>query len=117
MPPMTDDDDELDEALAQPDEQDVVAYFRLSNHSMGTQSERTSIVELGDQLEIAIEDAGVGEYDGDDFGCGEGRLFFAGADADKIVAVIGPILRRHPMGRTATLKVQRGDADPETVKF
>ena len=59
----------------------------------------------------------VGEYDGDDFGCGEGRLFFAGKDADKIVAVIGPILRRHPMGRAATMQVQRGDADPETVKF
>ena len=116
MPPMTE-DDEVDEDLAQPDDQDVVAYFRLSNHTMGTQGERTSIVELGDQLEIAIQDAGVGEYDGDDFGCGEGRLFFAGTDADKIVAVIGPILRRHPMGRTATLKVQRGDAEPETVKF
>ena len=110
-------DDEIDDDFMASDDQDVVVYCRLSNHSMGTQAERTSIVELGDQLEIAIQDAGVGEYDGDDFGCGEGRLFFAGTDADKIVAVIGPILRRHPMGRTATLKVQRGDAEPETVKF
>jgi hypothetical protein len=74
-------------------------------------------VELGDQLELAIEAAGVGEYDGDDFGCGEGRLFFAGKDAEKLVAVIGPILRRHPVGRTATVKIQRGNDEPETVKF
>jgi hypothetical protein len=111
------DDDEIDDDFLASDEQDVVVYCRLSNHSMGTNQERTSIVELGDSLEEAIEAAGVGEYDGDDFGCGEGRLFFAGKDAEKIVAVIGPILRRHPVGRTATVKIQRGNDEPETVKF
>lgn len=115
---MTEDDDDGPElGFGLYDEQDVVVTFRLSNRSMGTNQERTSLMALGDELEAAVLGAKVGEYDGDDFGCGEGRLFFAGKDADKIVAVIGPILRRHPMGRAASMQVQRGDAEPETVKF
>ncbi len=112
-----DDDDSTEAGFGRSDEQDVVVTFRLSNRSMGTNQERTSVMTLGDDLEAAVLAARVGEYDGDDFGCGEGRLFFAGMDADKIVAVIGPILRRHPLGRSATMLVQRGDAEPETVKF
>lgn len=117
---MTDNEDDLDDhdddgpAL----EHDVLLRMRLSNRALGTSAERTAIEELADQLEEAVLDKEVGEYDGDEIGGGECVLFFAGADADRLLAVLSPILKRHPMGRTAKVTIQRGsDSEPLDVKL
>jgi hypothetical protein len=44
-------------------------------------------------LEQAIRKAGVGEFDGDEFGGGFCVLYMYGPDADKLAAVVLPILR------------------------
>ncbi len=99
-------------------EHDLLIRMRLSNRALGVNAERVAIEELADQLEAAVLEAGVGEYDGDEFGGGTCVLFFAGADADKLLAAMTPLLKRHPMGRSATVTIQRGsDAAPEDVKF
>jgi hypothetical protein len=70
---------------------------------MGTSSERAEIAAFADQLEAAVTEAGVGEYDGDEFGGGECTLFFCGPDVDRLLAVLQPLLRRSPLCRGAHL--------------
>jgi hypothetical protein len=92
-------DDDGAEAI----EHDIVVHLRLSNRALGTAGERADIERLAEQLAAAVEDAGVGEYDGDEYGGGECLLFFAGRDAEAMFAVLQPLLRAHPHGRGATV--------------
>lgn len=99
-------------------EHDVLIHLRLSNRQMGRQQERQDLEELAEQLEAAVSAAGVGEYDGDEIGGGEAILFFAGKDADALLAVLQPLLKRNAFGRTARATVQRGsDAEPEEIQL
>lgn len=120
LPPVfadQDPDEDLEDASPEPElEHDVLIRLRLSNRQMGRAEEREGIEQLGDELEAAVLAAGVGEYDGDEIGGGEAILFFAGKDADKLLAVLTPLLKRNAYGRTAKATLQRGaDADPEDV--
>lgn len=116
LPPSEPEEDE-DAFEATPElEHDVLIRLRLSNRQMGRAEEREGIEQLADQLEEAVLAAGVGEYDGDEIGGGEAILFFAGKDADKLLAVLTPLLKRNAYGRTARATLQRGsDADPEDI--
>lgn len=108
---MVDDDTEdLDDgAAAGTDEQDVVVHLRLSNRQMGTAGERTELEALAAELEDAVLAAKVGEYDGDEVGGGECLLFFAGPDADRLFAVLAPLLKKSPLARGARVRLQLGD--------
>jgi hypothetical protein len=106
------DDDGDDGAPAS--EQDVVVHLRLGNRSLGTAAERAGLGLLAEQLATAVEDAGAGEYDGDEYGGGECLLFFAGPDAEALYAVLQPLLRAHPLGRGATVQLQSGGGEPVT---
>jgi hypothetical protein len=94
---------------ARPNEHDVLVVLRLGNRQMGTAQERLDIERLAGELEAAVVAAGAGEYDGDEFGGGECTLFFAGKDADKLYAVLAPLLKRAPCARGATILRQYGD--------
>lgn len=83
------------------DERDLLVVLPLSNRSMGTHQERTSIEALADELERAVEQAGVGEYDGDEFGGGEGVLFFCGPEEAPLLGVLRQHLQRSPVARGA----------------
>ena len=111
MRPEPDDDpgnDEHDTDASE--EQDLLVVLRLSNRQMGTAAERMEIEALADQLEAAILDAGVGEYDGDELGGGECVLFFCGPDIDRLQAVLHPLLKRSPLCRGAHLvRMVEGD--------
>jgi hypothetical protein len=100
-------------------EQDLLVILRVSKGSMGTASERAAIADLSDALEQAVVDAGVGEFDGDEYAGGECTLFFAGADAGKLANVLIPLLKRSPLARGGRVVRQRGDSDggaaPEVV--
>ncbi len=93
-------------------EHDVLVHFRLSNRALGVAEERAALEELGEQIGDAVAAAAVGEYDGSELGAGECTLFFAGADADRLFAVLQPLVHRHPLGRGATATLQRGTAEP-----
>ncbi|MEO6594173.1 MAG: hypothetical protein ABIP94_05420 [Planctomycetota bacterium] len=90
------DDESTDEANA---EQDLLVVLRLSNRLMGSAQERMDLEAFADQLEAAVLEAGVGEYDGDEFGGGECVLFFCGPDVDKLLAVLHPLLKRSGLCR------------------
>jgi hypothetical protein len=112
MAPVEGDDE--DDRRAPAPEQDVVVHLRLGNRALGTAGERADLGRLADQLAAAVEDAGVGEYDGDEYGGGECLLFFAGRDAEALFAVLQPLLRAHPHGRGATVQLQFGGGEPVT---
>ena len=101
--------DDDDDAFA---EDDVLVQFRLGNRALGTAAERAEIESLGEQLGEAVAAAGVGEYDGDESGAGECILFFAGPDAERLFAVLQPLLRGHPRGRGAKVTLQRRGGTP-----
>lgn len=103
-----DDDDGEDQAGA---EQDLLVVFRLSNRQMGTNQERQELEALGEQLEAAIEAAGVGEYDGDELGGGECTLFFCGPDIDALLTVVRHHLKRSPWSRGAQIVRMVAGAD------
>jgi hypothetical protein len=95
-------------------EHGVLVRLRLSNRLLGTAAEREELEHLGDELEAAVLDAGVGEYDGDELGGGECVLFFTGPDADRLYSVLQPLLHRHPLGRHATVTLQYGGGEPQS---
>ncbi|GAA3064456.1 hypothetical protein Aglo01_55240 [Actinokineospora globicatena] len=66
----------------------------LSGGNFGTDDDRSKVRALEEDIRQAVESAGVGEFDGDEFGGGKVVLFMYGADADKLFAVVEPILRR-----------------------
>ena len=84
---------------AQTDERDLLVVLRLSNRQMGTNEERADITLLADDLAAAVEDAGVGEYDGDEYGGGECTLFFCGPDEVALLGFLRPLLQRSPYAR------------------
>ena len=53
------------------------------------------LFELEDQLEKAISEAKVGEYDGNEIAVdgSDGSLYMYGPDADRLFAVVEPIIR------------------------
>jgi hypothetical protein len=90
------DDDEPEDAAQ---EQDLLVVLRLSNRLMGVNSEREAIEAFADELDAAVTEAGVGEYDGDELGGGECILFFCGPDIDALLHVLQPLLKRSPLCR------------------
>ncbi len=90
-----DDDDEDHE------EQDLLFILPLQKGQMGTNQERQAIERLEDELEAAAQAAGVGEFDGDEYGGGECTLFFCGPDVERLLAVLRPLVKRSPLGRGA----------------
>jgi hypothetical protein len=66
------------------------------------------VAGLEDQLVEAIEQAGVGEYDGDEFGPGEVTLFMYGPDAEALYRVVEPVLREYPLSQNARVLIRPG---------
>jgi hypothetical protein len=96
-------DDGDDDDLFDDSEQDLLVELRLGKGQMGTSRERQEIEALADELEAAVVEAGVGEYDGDEYGGGQCVLFFCGPDVDRLLHVLRPLLKRSPLCRGAHL--------------
>jgi hypothetical protein len=102
-----------DEFSALGDERDLLVVFRLSNRQMGTQEERSALNSLAEQLEAAVCEAGLGEYDGDEYGGGECILFFCGSSEDALIALLRPLIQRSNFGRGAHFVRLREGRDGE----
>ena len=95
------DDLSFDEGPEPGDERDLLVVLRLSNRQMGTAEERAEITLMADELSRAVESAGVGEYDGDEYGGGECILFFCGSDEEALLGFLRPLLQRSAYARGA----------------
>ena len=96
-------------------EQDLLVVLKLSNRQMGTNDERAQIEAFAEELGAAVEQAGAGEFDGDEIGAGECTLFFCGPDVDKLLAVLRPLLKRSPLCRGAHFVRMVLDAEGRVV--
>lgn len=87
-------------------EQAVIVHANIS----GIQSEALfdQLAPLEDALSSAIESAKVGEFDGNEIGQGELTLYMYGPDADKLFAVISPILCSSSLVRGGSAELRRG---------
>lgn len=83
------------EPPAEPAEEDqaVLLHFALSDDEFGTDAERATLGDLGDRLADVVARAGVGEFDGDEFGNGEAVLYLCGPDAESLWQVAEPEVR------------------------
>jgi hypothetical protein len=78
-------------------EQAVIVHLRLSGDGFGSVKEREALRTLQDQIAQAIDEAAAGEFDGDEFGEGECVFYMYGSEADRLFAVIEPILKLSPL--------------------
>lgn len=78
-------------------EQAVIAHLRMKEGQFGSSKEREAVSTLEQQLEQAISDGSAGEFDGEEFGDNKCVLFMYGPSADRLFAIIEPILKAHPL--------------------
>lgn len=69
---------------------------------------------LEERLEAAIVEAKAGEYDGNEVATdlSDGSLYMYGPDADRLFAVVRPILQACPFMRQATVTLRYGPPEP-----
>jgi hypothetical protein len=71
----------------------VIVHFALSDEQFGSEFERETIGDLGDRLAGIVQEAGAGEFDGDEFGGGEAVLYLYGPDRELLWAAVEPEVR------------------------
>lgn len=76
-----------------PSEHALIVHFSLSDDGFGRPEEREAFFALEDALIAAFEAAGVGEFDGNEFGPGEAVIYAYGSDADALFETMEPHLR------------------------
>jgi hypothetical protein len=87
----------------------VIVHFKLTGDSFGSEEERAAIYALQGTLRNSIDTAGVGEFDGNEFGGGEAVLYAYGPDAGDLFKAMEPVLRDFSI-RPAFAIVRYGDA-------
>ncbi|WP_247706180.1 hypothetical protein [Streptomyces liliiviolaceus] len=92
------------------EEHAVIAHFRLAGGGFGDADQREQIYEAERAMEAAVEKAGVGEIDGNEFGGGEAVVYAYGPDADALFKVLEPTLRSLPF-RPAHVLLRRGTGE------
>jgi hypothetical protein len=70
--------------------------------------EQHDLATLEDQLASAIEQRGLGEYDGNEVGAERTTLYMYGPDAEKLFAGVEPVLRAYPLCRGAHVAIRHG---------
>ena len=96
----------------------VAVHFKLSDAQFGTANERDAAHRFSDELSSVIEKQGVGVFDGDEFGNGEGVLFMYGPNADKLFdAVHSTLVTWEPLKGGHVIKRYGKKVDSERVDF
>ncbi|MFE3121563.1 hypothetical protein [Streptomyces niveus] len=88
----------------------VIAHYRLADDGLGEPSQREIVREAQSLLSEAIEQADVGEFDGNEYGGGEVVLYAYGPDAEALFTVMAPILNDLPF-RPAHVVLRYGSVD------
>lgn len=70
------------------------------------------VFELGSQLDHAIATAAAGEFDGNELATdgSDGSLYMYGPDADRLFAVVRPVLEAAAFMQGARVRLRYGDA-------
>jgi hypothetical protein len=84
----------------------VIIHLKLSDLEFGSFEERETAFRLEDRLESAVEDSGLGEYDGHEFGKGWCQFYIYGGDANVIADTVLPVVRTFAL-RVGSFVVKR----------
>ena len=87
-----------------PAQQEVEVHFEYGSTNF------QHVYALGDQIQMAVAEAKVGEYDGHALPAdgSEGRYFVNGPDAEAIYKAIAPVLQASALMRGATVTLRYG---------
>jgi hypothetical protein len=92
-------------------EQAVLVHLPLTDDPFGSHREREAVFDLADMLRDAIDDQGVGEFDGEGWGGGLCVLYMYGPGADRLFDVVAPILNEAPLARGGFAVKRYGGAE------
>lgn len=100
------------EQVGKATEHAVLVQFTYGSRDLGP------MFALEERLEHAINDARVGTYDGNEIAVdgSDVTLYMYGPDADKLFAVVKPILETASFTKDATVVLRYGDADDPSAK-
>jgi hypothetical protein len=94
----------------------VIVHLALAGGEMGSPDERAQLMKLQDQISAAIDAAGVGQFDGDEWGGDECVLYMYGADADRLFDAVRPVIAKLPPRSGSFAIKRRGDAGDPSAK-
>ncbi|MFG2723827.1 hypothetical protein [Streptomyces canus] len=94
-------------------EEAVIAHYCLSDDEFGSPIEREAFFDAEEAMAAAVEEAEVGEVDGNEFGGGEVVLYAYGPDAQALFKVMEPSLRSLPF-RPAYVVLRQGSSETES---
>jgi hypothetical protein len=98
-------------------ERAVIAHLSLTEGPFGSEHECEAVADLAGLLHRAIDDHGVGEFDGQESSEGRCVFYMYGPDADRLFGVVEPILKAAPLARGGIAIKRYGDAkDPNAVE-
>ncbi len=92
-----------------PPEQATLICLKLSDDEIGDSGERQAIATLRDNLIRAVQKQEVGEFDTLEYGDGFGTLTFNGTSADRLAAVVLPLVRTYSSQPGSYLVKRYGD--------
>lgn len=92
-------------------EQAVIIHLPMRGKQFGEPTDREAVLALEDELEKLLSDGTVGELDGDEFGGNKCVLFMYGPDADRLFALIEPLLKATPIASSGYAIKRYGAAD------
>jgi hypothetical protein len=98
-------------------EQALIVHLLLSGERIGTENAVIGLTQLQDEISTAIQAAGEGEFDGDEFGEGECVLFLYGPSSDRLFAVIEPILRSSSVASCGYAIKRYGEATDQNARM
>jgi hypothetical protein len=90
------------------EDQAVIVHLRLSSATFGSRAEVDQLFKLEEKVAAAVEGSLVGEHDGNEIGAGEFIIFCYGPNADRLFAVIEPILRASIHSKGARVVIRYG---------
>jgi hypothetical protein len=99
-----------------PGEQAVIATFTLADGEWGDPDEFDALFELEAALTRAIEENGVGEFDGYGRGMGACNFFMYGPDADALFAAVLPLIRVFPARPGSSVVKRYGEPGAPEVR-
>jgi hypothetical protein len=76
------------------EEQALIIKIPLHSGKTGNAEELKRLHALEDQLIVAIKESGAGEYDGNEIGEGVFTIYTYGPSAERLFAVVRPILKK-----------------------
>jgi hypothetical protein len=74
-------------------EQALIVKIKLSDDNLGSDGDKKMILDIENRIEHVIEENGLGEFDGDEFGEGFCTMYIYGESVDAILESVDSIFR------------------------